>query len=246
MKTIKLAFLILIFVIPFSGAQAQMTVGSMSIGQGVTSPSDWQDYFSLGIFVDVNTSACGFTTTPHYLVTLESITNSGYHWYTGGTPAIYNATPTGFTVYLRWIDHPTEAPTIGGLLYANPLRVAAANDRGWVIRWTGISTGECGQCNGPIVPNKNPVTPAFSERTMEPFDITAEKDVTIFPNPGNSIITLTSKDEITKSEVYDMNGKLLKTTTSKEIDIEHFPNGNYIVKVYFGEESISKQFIKME
>ena len=51
----------------------------MVVGQGVTDPNDWVNYHSSGIYVDVNTSACGFTQTPHYLVTLESITNRGSH-----------------------------------------------------------------------------------------------------------------------------------------------------------------------
>ncbi len=130
---------------------AQVTVGTMTVGQGVSDPSDWRDYFSSGIYIDVNTSACGFTRTPHYLVTLESIGGSIQGmWQTSGLPAVYNATPTGFRVYIRWTDHPTVAPTIGGSMTPNPLRASFAQSQNWVIRWTAIASDACTSKRIPI------------------------------------------------------------------------------------------------
>ena len=50
---------------------------------------------------DVDTRACGFTSTPLYFTTLEGTAN---HEQTTGANAIYFATATGFRVYLRFTD----------------------------------------------------------------------------------------------------------------------------------------------
>ena len=52
-------------------------------------------------YLDVDTSAGKFTSTPRYFTTLGG--NSS-HWATTGATSIYNATPTGFRVYVRWSD----------------------------------------------------------------------------------------------------------------------------------------------
>ncbi|WP_298419223.1 T9SS type A sorting domain-containing protein [uncultured Kordia sp.] len=231
---------------------AQMTVGSMVVAQGVTAPSDWIDYNGGvgGIYVDVNTSACGFTQTPHYLVTLESTTNSGYHWYINGVPSIYSATPTGFRVYLRWADHPSDNPTIGGLNFPNPLRASTAQNRSWVIRWTAITTGDCASCNGnplPISPDRENDSPFGKDERSSNYkkEKVVADEVSIFPNPTNTKITINSSKNIQRSEVYSLKGQLLKSSTKSVIDIKSFTPGEYIVKIYFdNNESTSKKIIK--
>ncbi|HHG86005.1 MAG TPA: hypothetical protein ENJ82_14755 [Bacteroidetes bacterium] len=121
------------------------------IAQGVTDPitnaADWNDYLPAtntqpaGIRIDVDTSNCGFTSTPQYLISIEGVL--GYHWYLSGQNSIYNATPTGFTVYLRWTDAPSDFPTIGVTNEPNSLRVATAVAKRWSMKWTGISTCPC-------------------------------------------------------------------------------------------------------
>ncbi|MFC5045515.1 T9SS type A sorting domain-containing protein [Aquimarina hainanensis] len=228
--------IILLCILAFIPSNAQV-----HIGQGVTSPNDWVDYTSLGIYVDVNTSACKFKTTPHYLVTIESITNSGYHWYTGGVPAIYNPTPTGFRVYLRWIDHPSDLPSIGGLGFPNPLRADAAKNRGWVIRWTGIEQRDCAPGSLPsrtIETSGN----AFGKTTTKQLD---QPEIKVSPNPSkNSIEIMVSDMTLEKIEIYNHNGLLLLTSSIKTIDISQLPEGNYIAKIYTETGSYSKQFIK--
>jgi len=231
---------------------AQMTVGSMVVAQGVTSSNDWVDYNGGvgGIYVDVNTSACGFTQTPHYLVTLESTTNSGYHWYINGVPSIYLATSTGFRVYLRWADHPSDNPTIGSLNFPNPLRASTAQNRNWVIRWTAITTGDCSSCDGnalPSSPDREEVSAFGKEETRateHKKDVVLD-EVSIFPNPTNTQITINSSKNVQRSEIYSLKGQLLKSSTNRSIDIKSFSPGEYIVKIYFdNNESTSKKIIK--
>ena len=243
-KTLLLMALCSLFIVP---VYAQITVGPMMIGQGVTAPEDWEDYYDRGIYVDVNTSSCGFTSTPHYLVTLESLTNQGYIWRTTGTPAIYNPTPTGFRVYLRWPDHPSVSPTVGVAEEPNPLRALTAIERDWVIRWTGIVTGDCISCDGeeqPIMDNSDvEAEPGSEVMGVKPI---LEKKVKLSPNPASSLLKIEADEPIQKSELYDMRGNLLMTSYDNSLFIENFPAGNYLVKVYFENLVVSEQFVVMK
>lgn len=122
------------------------------IAQGVTSPithpQDWVNYGTNswpqpgGFYIQIDTSNCGFTKTPHYLISIEG--TGGFHWYLSGLNSIYNATPNSFRVYLRWTDAPSDFATIGSSTNEpNPLRVQTAIDKGWSLKWTGIQACPC-------------------------------------------------------------------------------------------------------
>jgi hypothetical protein len=91
---------------------------------GRTTPgaTAWQAYFADGISVDVNTSAAGFTSTPLYIVSLHG---SSHHWATTGGSSVYNPTPTGFRIYVRFSSGANLTPT-------------DANTNQWHIQWVGI------------------------------------------------------------------------------------------------------------
>ena len=97
---------------------------SIKIASGSTTPgsTNWQAYGGNGVYLDVDTSAGKFTTTPKYLT---SIGGNSSHWATTGATSIYNATPTGFRVYVRWSDGSALTP-------------AQANSFQWHINWLGV------------------------------------------------------------------------------------------------------------
>jgi hypothetical protein len=84
-------------------------------------------------------------------------------------------------------------------------------------------------------------------------------NIELFPNPAMSKLTVQftlKKESDVKIEMLDINGKLLHTTTlnSKKsgnqvetihLDKLNLPSGNYIVRINSGEETITKQFVKM-
>jgi hypothetical protein len=95
------------------------------IATGSTNPSAWQQYNppgNTGVYVDVDTSPAGFTKTPTYITALHGFSS---HWATAGASSIYNATPTGFRIYIRWLD-------------GQPLTPQRAQELGWHIQWIGI------------------------------------------------------------------------------------------------------------
>jgi hypothetical protein len=107
------------------------TVQSSLISRGSTPVGNtaWQPYSlggsftpGQGIFVDVDTSSSGFTTTPIYITSLGG---TAYHWGTIGATSIYLPTPTGFRVYIRFPDGSSLTP-------------AFANQNGWHINWIAV------------------------------------------------------------------------------------------------------------
>jgi hypothetical protein len=78
----------------------------------------WQPYPD-GVYVDVNTSGCGFTTAPQYFTSLGG---DGSQLLPKGATSIYEPTATGFRVYLY---HPGMTP-------------ASANSHGWHLNWQAL------------------------------------------------------------------------------------------------------------
>jgi hypothetical protein len=100
------------------------------IATGSTRPNEWKQYpetddSKTGIFVDVDTSAAGFTKTPVYT---SALYGNGNHWSTTGANCIYNPSPTGFRIYIRWWN--------GGL--GIQLIPSYAQEQGWHIQWIGV------------------------------------------------------------------------------------------------------------
>ena len=77
------------------------------------------------VFVDV-ANIRAFRNTPIYITSLGG---NGSHLQTTGATSIYNPTPTGFRVYVRWAN--------GG-----PLTPAIANQNGWHINWIATPSTE--------------------------------------------------------------------------------------------------------
>ncbi len=92
---------------------------------GKTKPDQWKDLSNgRGIYVDVDTSSCGFSPSKNIIYTTV-LSGDNNHWATTGATSLYKVTHKGFRIYIRWID--------GGLLNA-----AFAEEREWHILWTGV------------------------------------------------------------------------------------------------------------
>jgi hypothetical protein len=71
--------------------------------------------------VNVDTSGCGFTSTPTYVT---SITGGAYIAWTTGGSSVYSSSPTGFTVYVAWEN--------------NSINPGLANSAGWAVNWIAM------------------------------------------------------------------------------------------------------------
>jgi len=91
---------------------------------GRTSPgaTGWQNATG-GIMVNVDTSACGYSTTPRYFTSLGGTSGN---WATTGATAIYTPGSNNFSDYVRYWDGSALTP-------------ATANANQWHINWVAVA-----------------------------------------------------------------------------------------------------------
>ena len=114
------------------------SANSGCVGRTTTGSTNWQSYGSSGLYLDVDTSQCGFTGTPVYITALGG---SSSHWSTTGATSIYGATKNGFRVYVKFVNGSGITPQ-------------QANNWNWHIEWMALPSGTAasGQCSGQTSP----------------------------------------------------------------------------------------------
>lgn len=70
--------------------------------------------------------------------------------------------------------------------------------------------------------------------------------VNIFPNPASTQLYITGLDNIETVQVFDMNGRLLKTVGNPyaSVNVADLLGGFYVLKIYAGKEVYSAKFLK--
>lgn len=75
-----------------------------------------------------------------------------------------------------------------------------------------------------------------------------ESKIRIFPNPTNSIMNITADETINKIEIYNLEGRLLKSENSNKInlkiDVSSFESGIYVMELEINNEIFYKKFVK--
>lgn len=113
-----------------------------------------------------------------------------------------------------------------------------------MLTWGYNGNGQLG--NGSTV---NVVLPSIVDDCtslyISEFDIT---NIDIYPNPTKSILTVSSKSNITKIEVYDLSGRLItsknENSDTTSLNIDSFPNGMYFFKVLTTTGTSIKKVLK--
>ena len=70
-------------------------------------------------------------------------------------------------------------------------------------------------------------------------------EVNIFPNPTNSIVYITGIDDFEQVQIFNIQGKLVKSITSytNQINMSNLSPGNYILKIISNETVITKKLV---
>jgi len=97
-------------------------------GQTMPAQTDWKQYHKDGVYVDVDTSDCGFSKTPVYKTSIGGLSQ----WKTKGSSALYSVTKKGFRVYI----------------YYPGIKVKAATSWRWHIKWIAHPKGELKHAGG--------------------------------------------------------------------------------------------------
>lgn len=151
-------------------------------------------------------------------------------------------TPTGtyFNV-LRIKRMRTGTQTPGPFTYTNESYMWISQSAGIVFNFA-INTFTF---NGTTNVTKSISYPAAG--ALSTVDLDAEKEgISVYPNPGSDMISLTSKEDIKKIKVMSLEGKVVLTAENpKNIDISKLQKGVYILQGELKKGgSVSKKIIK--
>lgn len=98
--------------------------------------------------------------------------------------------------------------------------------------------------NHPIITNTYTTTVQNVLATTE-FS-KGKDDISIYPNPVKDLLNIQSKQEIIKAEIYDVTGRILRTTSvsNNTINVSDLTKGNYIIKLSSKDKITTLKFIK--
>jgi hypothetical protein len=109
-------------------------MGKLKVVSGRTAPgAGWNQQVEagkkVGIWIQVDTTSAGFTSTPAYVTSLGG---NSEHWNTTGGSSVYPPDDAlgrdlkrGFRIFIRWRGGETLEP-------------AKATQQGWCINWIGM------------------------------------------------------------------------------------------------------------
>lgn len=88
------------------------------------------------------------------------------------------------------------------------------------------------------------------EENLSVSDFELNPKVTLYPNPVNDVLYISSEISIDSASVYDIHGRVLQTTvfvgneTQRTIDIHQLASGTYFVTLTSEKAKITQKIIK--
>lgn len=87
-------------------------------------------------------------------------------------------------------------------------------------------------------------TASFSENCSLTLENESTMELTIYPNPATDKINISSNQEIASVLLFDINGQLIKQTTSNSITVSELNPGIYLVQVTTPNGVVTKRIVK--
>ncbi|SHK26595.1 T9SS type A sorting domain-containing protein [Epilithonimonas mollis] len=81
----------------------------------------------------------------------------------------------------------------------------------------------------------------IQKESLAVSDTNKEIKTIIFPNPAKHVVTVKNDSKLINAEVFDMNGRKVLETDSKQIDVSNLTAGQYVIKMTFVDGKIDSQ-----
>lgn len=94
-------------------------------------------------------------------------------------------------------------------------------------------------CNDASNPRLN-----YCDAALSNTEVTSNAQFSIFPNPAQNMVYIETNKGISKIEIFNQQGQLVKTSKTKSISITELTSGLYFIKVGMANNSITKKLIK--
>ncbi len=166
---------------------------------------------------------------------------------------------TGVVTNISEVPLPTAAysvnagstidPITGTYYFSNGSNVYGISlETGLVTSTTAINNEEGSVIN--MMTNYNNCLGAIATRTNTTLNLqqpNLEANITLYPNPVSTTLTITSSMAIDALEVIDMHGKTVKSSynPSNNLDVQDLQVGVYFLKLISGNEVENRKFVKM-
>jgi Leucine-rich repeat (LRR) protein len=108
----------------------------------------------------------------------------------------------------------------------------------------------CIQVDDPIYANNQfkwmkDATAIYSENcALGIEDLKHSEDIILLPNPVIDIMTFVTKDDITIIKIYTLQGRLIKETKNKQVDVSILSSGLYFASITINGKNKIEKFIK--
>ena len=77
-------------------------------------------------------------------------------------------------------------------------------------------------------------------------DVESINQLSIYPNPTNSILTIDTPKKFINYTIYSMQGDILKAGQHNIIDVQEFNQGIYIIQIELFNQIVNKKFLKVD
>ncbi|CAM3903711.1 MULTISPECIES: T9SS type A sorting domain-containing protein [Flavobacterium] len=84
----------------------------------------------------------------------------------------------------------------------------------------------------------------LADTTLSIEDFSTNEKISVYPNPTKDYVNIDIKNKDFITEIYDLSGKLLVTTSDSKIDMNKFNNGIYLLKIITVNETMFQKIIK--
>ena len=92
----------------------------------------------------------------------------------------------------------------------------------------------------------SPKTIAITQSAVLASGETKTFVTTLYPNPTSDVLNIETQQKISKIEIYDLSGKLLKTADgkNKQVSVSQLNKGMYVIRIYTENGVVNSKFIK--
>jgi hypothetical protein len=73
---------------------------------------------------------------------------------------------------------------------------------------------------------------------------TSINNLSVYPNPVSSQITIDSNEQIENVDIYNSMGELVQTETTSSFNVADLPNGTYVLKIKTNFGTVNRRFVK--
>ncbi|CAM1349109.1 InlB B-repeat-containing protein [Tenacibaculum halocynthiae] len=139
----------------------------------------------------------------------------------------------------------TNPNVTGGYVDGTNVTLTATPESGWKFDgWSGDASGTTNQITVTMNANKS-ITATFSQVTAGIEDEKKLKDFAVYPNPVETILRLQLNEQVKEITIYSIQGREVKTSKEREINISDLSSGIYLIKVQTDNDKIGiKKFVK--